>query len=297
MSDPIWHAVNGKWKRLGSNPVEPGRMSNKPLVGAALNQTTPEAWATFEAQVGTLLIRRSYAAPMVFPATFAASTAGHDIGKRESMWSFKPDPPVFAAGGNDVWFNSFLDSIPSGHKTIIILWHEPEEELLNGSFTLSEWQAANNRMGQLVHAKGRPELRSGICTMGPWDFNTSNPAYYTEFWHADFATNIDYVGFDPYNFTDATYLDLQPNFLSAISWAQAKNKPIIIPEWGGAEDPGGDVTKKAQFIQHMYDYFTSIGCYAVLYFNNSNGTTTVPLYTSPQAMAAFASINAHSKTA
>lgn len=295
MRNETWFAIDNTWKRLGQTSTPPGGGSTpKPVVGAYAGDTQ-SSFQAFESQVGTLLIRRSYAGPGVLPADFASSNAGVDDGLRESIWSFKPTPSTFAAGGNDTWFNSFLDSIPNGHKTIIILWHEPEDNIRNNEFTLAEWKAANNHMGQLVHAKSRTELRSAINLMGPWTFNPSSPYYTTEYWDSGFTTNIDYIGFDPYC-TTSSFVDLanDANFLRAMSWANTHSKQVILPEFGCIDDPGGNATKKATWITHAYQYSTTANMYAICYFNSNGSINNVPL-TTPESIAAYSAANADSK--
>jgi len=304
-SDTAWHAQNGLWRRLGSNPISPGQTSGKPIIGAAIASNLEVDWETFETQVsGTVNIRRSYAGltandpnQPVLPATFAASTAGIDDGHRESAWSFKAIPSVFAAGTNDAWFSSFLDSIPANHKTIIMLWHEPEGQINSGQFTLTDWKAANNHMGAMVHAKGRSELRSAICLIGDWNYKPSNPGHNTEFWDSGFTANIDYIGFDPYVSGGVfTPLNNQTYFMQAYDWAVSHSKPIFFPEWGCADDPGGDATKKANYITNAYQFGKSANLYAMLYFNE-NGSTGNTLLSTPESIAAYSSINADSKVA
>jgi hypothetical protein len=293
-----WHAKSGVWKRIGQSDITPPAPPvPKPLIGAATHGDTAQTFSDLEGQVGTLLIRRSYSGSGVFPATYAASNAGIDASVRESMWSFKPTPATFAAGTNDSWFNGFLNSIPNGQKVIFILWHEPEDNIKNGDFTLAAWKAANNHLGQLVHATGRPELRTAICMLGAWTFDPSSPYHTNEYWDSGFDANIDYVGFDPYNqSSNFTRLDADVNFMKGMTWAQTThNKTVILPEWGCIDDPGGDATKKANWITDTYNFCLSNDMYAALYFNDTGTIATVPLTTS-ESIAAFSSINAASKT-
>lgn len=297
MSKTTWHAKDNLWKRVGKDPITPpAPTSDKPLIGAATQSDTEASFTSLESQVGTLLMRRSYTAAGVFPATYAASTAGIDAGIRESMWSFKPVPSAFAAGDHDTWFNGFLDSVPNGQKVIFIMWHEPEDQIRDGDFTLADWKAANNRMGQLVHAKGRAELRTAICLLGAWTFDPLSPYYTTDYWDSGFSANIDYVGFDPYSSTSAfTRLDDDPNFMQAMTWANSTHgKQVILPEFGCSDDPGGDATKKASWITDTYQYAISAGMYSICYFNLDLTVSDVEL-TTPEAIAAFSDINADSK--
>lgn len=295
MSTSTWYAINNQWQRIGQIPITPGAPTDKPLIGAATLSDSQSSFSSFEAQVGTLLLRRCYTAAGEFPATFADSTAGIDEGVRESMWSFKPTPATFAAGGNDTWFNNFLDSIPSGQKVIFIMWHEPEDNIRDGDFTLADWQAANNHMGQLVHAKNRPELRTAICLLGPWTFDPSSPYHTNEYWDSGFDTNIDYVGFDPYTQDgDFTPLGDDPNFQAAMTWAASThNKQVILPEFGAIDD--ADATKKADWITDAYQYAISSDMYGICYFNIDGTILTVPL-TTTEAIQAYSDVNADSKT-
>lgn len=297
MSKTTWHAKGNVWERVGKDPiVPPAPTSEKPIIGAATQSDTQLSFSNLESQVGSLLMRRSYTGPDIFPATYAASTAGIDAGVRESMWSFKPVPSEFAAGDHDAWFDSFLDSVPNGQKVIFMMWHEPEDQIRDGDFSLADWKAANNRMGQLVHAKGRPELRTAICLLGAWTFDPTSPYHTTEYWDTGFNMNIDYVGFDPYvsngNFT---LLENDPNFMTAMAWANVTHgKQVILPEFGASDDPGGDPTKKADWITGTYQSAISMGMYSICYFNLNLTVPDVELIT-PEAIAAFSDINADSK--
>jgi hypothetical protein len=296
MSKTTWFAKDNLWQRINQDSIAPGA-TGKPIIGGATLGDTESSFTSFESQVGTLLMRRSYTGTGIFPATYAASTAGIDAGIRESMWSFKPTPSTFAAGGNDTWFNSFLSSIPNGQKVIFIMWHEPEDNIRDGEFTLADWKAANNRMGQLVHATGRPELRTAICLLGPWTFDPSSPYHTIDYWDTGFDDNIDYIGYDPYNQTSAfTPLANDTNFITAMNWATVTHqKPVILPEFGCIDDPGGDATKKATWITEAYEYCLDVGMYSICYFNIDGSIANVKLIT-PEAIAAYNAVNADSKT-
>jgi hypothetical protein len=297
MRNETWYAKSGVWKRIGQSDISPPAPPvPKPLIGAATQSDTSSSFSNFESQVGTLLMRRSYSGSGVFPVTYAASNAGIDAGVRESMWSFKPTPATFAAGGNDTWFNTFLASIPNGQKVIFILWHEPEDNIKNGDFTLADWKAANNHMGQLVHATGRPELRTAICMLGAWTFDPSSPYHTNEYWDSGFATNIDYVGFDPYNqSSNFTRLDADVNFMKAMTWATTTHqKTVILPEFGCIDDPGGNATKKANWITDTYNFAVSNNLYSICYFN-INGTVNNVVLITPESIAAYSNANADSK--
>ena len=294
MRNSTWYAKSGQWQRIGQTSIAPTIPTAKAIVGAATPSDTSASFASMESQVGTMRIRRSYAGSGSFPATYAASNAGIDAGVRESMWSFKPTPSDFAAGVNDSWFNGFLSSIPNGQKVIFIMWHEPEDNIKNGDFTLADWKAANNRMGQLVHATGRSELRTAICMLGAWTFDPASPYYTNEYWDSGFTTNIDYVGFDPYTTNGHfTRLDADVNFQRGMTWATVTHsKQVILPEFGAIDD--AVATKKSTWITDTYNYAVSANMYAICYFNAPGTIPTVPL-TTTEAIAAYSNLNADSK--
>lgn len=290
-----WYASNNVWRRVGQIPITPGAPLTKPVIGAATLSDTSTSFSSLESSVGTLYIRRSYAASGSFPATYAASNAGIDSGVRESIWSFKPTPSDFAAGTNDSWFNSFLDSIPSGQKVIFMLWHEPENEINTSQFTLADWKLANNHMGSLVHAKGRPELRTAICLLGSWDFDPSSPYHTWDFWDSGFEDAIDYIGFDPYT-SDGNFIDVSADtyFQNAMTWATTThNKPVILPEFGAIDNV--DATKKATWITNTYNYAVSHNIYSICYFDIDMDASHTYSLTTTESFTAFSNINASSK--
>src|SRR5690606_27229590 len=106
----IWSA--GRWLPLAGGPAVlpdgPGAQGpggppagNRSAIprGAASGSLAGTDFPDDDAAFGPLTIRRSYngEAPG-FPASWAASNAGVDVGKRASCWSGKPNIAAMAAG-------------------------------------------------------------------------------------------------------------------------------------------------------------------------------------------------------
>jgi hypothetical protein len=212
-----------------------------PLMGAAA--TDQPGFDKLVQAVGELKSRRSYDGAI--PNSFAESKAASDVAAgRVSYWSVRPDAKTFARDtAQQAKLSRFLDTIPKGHKTVVIAMHEPEEEINRGDYTLAQWASMNNKVSEIVKAKMRPELRFGISLLGPWTFDSRSP-YYKYKWESvlDFS-RIDVVGIDPYKFkfTDPslermlTYSNsgwgTTPNpstMEKLVSWG----KPIALTEWG-----------------------------------------------------------------
>lgn len=215
--------------------------------------------------VGEVIARRTYNTTL--PASWAASTAASDVAAgRISYWSWKPNVSTFPTDTNAKnAFGAFLDSIPVGHQAVIMAWHEPENEIANGDFTLEQWGAVQDTMMLIVKGKNRLELRTAICLMGPWTFDTRSGR---TGWDWEGCLNwglVDIVGIDPYRTTAGatghmgTILTVnnsgsgsggaQPSTMDILSsWG----KPVVLMEWAASySTPGSTVV----FIEQSYAWF------------------------------------------
>jgi hypothetical protein len=218
--------------------------ARKPKVG--VTGTNESTFNTINTQVGGVTSRRTYSTTL--PSSFSTSPFVSDVAaNRDTYWSWKPNVasfPTDTAAKNA--FSAFLDTIPAGHKTVVMAWHEPEQEIQSGQYTLAQWGALQNAVATIVKGKGRPELRTGFCIMGPWTFD-SRSSYST--WDWDNAVNwalIDVVGIDPYITTDPNAMSLQTLLtvrnsgsatgtsatLSTMARLQTWGKPVSIMEYG-----------------------------------------------------------------
>lgn len=194
---------------------------------------------------GPLQVRRTFDGAL--PASWAASKAGPDVGTgRVSMWSWKPNMTTFAtdttAQNN---FRNFLGTIPAGHKVVLTAYHEPEDNINAGSFTLAQFKAVTNKVCEIVKAFGNTNIKTCFIIMGAYTFDNTSP-YSAWDWDSGWNwANIDYVGIDPYRFksTEPSLRNMLTiaNFgrggagLSVMQHLTAWGKPVIIPEWGCTE--------------------------------------------------------------
>jgi hypothetical protein len=282
---------------------------SSPTVGASAASNL--AFTALETAAGPLGARRTYNGAL--PRSFSESNAASDVSdRRTSYWSFAPRVATFASDpAAQSAFSAFLDTIPAGHKTVIVAWHEPEDNIRQGQFTLAQWGATNNKVGQIIRSKHRPELRHGICLMGPWTFDSRSP-YYRYDWKSVLNFDlVDVVGIDPYKFhtTDPSIQKMLtvPNYgtggtnPSTMSRLVSWGKPVAIMEWGVVTT---DVTSKlpisdaarAQWIRDAHTWMKawnerdSIRIEAALYFH-LNVSTGNSLLTG-QALQAFSATTA-----
>ncbi len=222
----------------GPNPVW-----IKPVIGMGGGPESTQ-FTPINAQIGPMLARRSYDGAL--PASWASSAAASDVAAgRHSYWSWKPDLLAFPTNNSmKTAFSNFLDTIPDGHQATIVAWHEPENDIGNGDWTVNQWGALQDAAGTVVRSKGRPELRFGICFMGPWTFDTRSPYFNYDWDNALDWDLIDVIGIDPYRTTAGSTVSLQTMLTvrnsgsgggsapSMLTRLQTWNKPVAIMEWG-----------------------------------------------------------------
>lgn len=241
-------------------PIDPPVVWKKPLIG--ISAPNESAFNTIDQQIGYVVTRRTYNTTL--PASWAASNAASDVAAgRISYWSWKPNLQSFPTdNAAKTAFSNFLDTIPAGHPCVIAAWHEPEDDISRGDFTLLEWGALQNAFAAIVKSKARPELRTGMCFMGPWTFDTRSGRTAWD-WEGCMDWNlIDVVGIDPYRTQSGSTMSLQtmltvnnsgsgtggsaPSMMAKIaSWG----KPVSIMEWGAYNASEASV---ATFIADAY---------------------------------------------
>lgn len=277
-----------------------------------MGAATPDqaSFDAFDAQAGTFRSRRTYNSAL--PSGFTKALAGSDVAAgRTSYWSFRPNPATFPTDTTaQTAFANFLDTVPAGHKVVVIALHEPEDEILAGKFTLKQWGDTNNVVGRIIKSKNRPELRHGISLMGPWTFD-SRSSYYSYDWTSalDFSL-VDVVGIDPYKFrtTDPSLEQMLTKsnsgrgtvgVQSTMERLSAWGKPIALTEFGiNAKDRyTGEVipdSVRAQWITAGYAWMNSwnasqpVKIEAAMYFQLNAGG---PLLTGEAITALDATTN------
>jgi hypothetical protein len=116
----------------------PSTVSRVAAMGSA-SAVDHAAFGELDTAAGPLRACRTY--DRALPRSFSASKAAGDVDAgRRTYWSFKPNVRRFTSDrAAQAAFSAFLDTIPSGHETVIVAWHEPEDNIDRGEFTLAAW--------------------------------------------------------------------------------------------------------------------------------------------------------------
>lgn len=213
---------------------------NAMLIGAASVNLSGSDFPALDAVAGPFTVRRSYDTGL--PATFAASVAGIDVGKRASVWSCKPDLGLLASGALDSAITAFVASIPDTHVAWLTCWHEPDGKIRKGQFTLSDYLPAFQRFCSVVKAAGKPHVYT-TQILEAW--SGQHPAAgttYADLWPGDGL--VDTYGADGYSNTGTGSALWGP----AVSFALSKNIA-----WGIAE-VGCVTTMDTAWMQAQADY-------------------------------------------
>lgn len=142
------------------------------LIGATLAaRPNGQTFAQAQSGSGPWTVSRSYNSGML-KATFAADAAADDVGKRASVFSFKPDLDQMASGALDAACLAWLRSIPDSHVVFVIPWHEIDVKIrkdTTGTYTSAKWRAAATRFFTLVRQVGKPHVYTTVC-LSNWTF-------------------------------------------------------------------------------------------------------------------------------
>ncbi|TDD37903.1 hypothetical protein E1287_07550 [Actinomadura sp. KC06] len=288
---------SGVWTPLGDVGPSPTTM----LVGAAntIPNSNESGWLTYAATVpGPQTVRRTYSSEAAgVPSSWAVTGAGSDVGKRASVWSFKPNITQMASGALDAQVTNLISSIPDTHVAMLALWAEADRHVRLGAFTAAQWRAAHTRFASIVRAVGKPRVWIYLShTSYLWDpINTRGPAP-EDVWPGD--GQVDIYGQDGYGY--ATWPDPETLFGGGLAEARSRNVPWGIFESGADEHPS-DATRKSNWMTSVADWAATQGsggrpgCEALVWFNSAVGLDEDAFgpatpSSSPQALAAAGAI-------
>jgi len=125
-----------------SEPVEPATVFG--------SSTGAHTYDEFTAMAGApLKVRRSYEVDV--PTDFTKRSTGYDIGRCATVVSMKPDLVALNTRQLDNKILYYLSTIPTDHRVHLIIWHEPEDNIENGSFSAAEYKQGQVVMRNLVN--------------------------------------------------------------------------------------------------------------------------------------------------
>jgi hypothetical protein len=267
---------------LGRNHAEPSRYASAsasvPLLGSSVGY---ESLAQTTDQFGQLPIVRVY-----YPGLPAANAwTGGQAGANGSavIVSFKALPKDILSGADDAALTHFFDTAPTGHPIYYSYYHEPEDNIADGQFTLADYKAAWARVVQLAAAAHNPDLHSTLILM-EWDLQKASGRDWKSYLPG--GGIISTLGWDAYSQGSATNVNPQPtppaDFMGDCI---AASRSVGLP-YGFAEFGLSTATGRPGWLTEVGNYLMTSGALFATVFNGTGQYPTLQL-TDPASQAVW----------
>jgi hypothetical protein len=247
----------------GRDHAQPVRIaaagSSIPLLGSSVGYVS---LAQTTAEFGQMPIVRVY-----YPGLPAANAwDGGVAGANHSavIVSFKALPTDILSGADDATLAHFFDTAPTGHPIYYSYYHEPEDNIADGQFTLADYKAAWARVVALADAARNPDLHSTLILMS-WDLVKASGRDWKSYLPG--GGIISTLGWDAYPVGSATNVNPQPtppaDFLGPCI---AASESVGLP-YGFAEFGLSTATGRAAWMTEVGNYLMSSGALFASVFN------------------------------
>lgn len=200
------------------------------------------------------------------PSTNAWTTGLPAAAKSAVVVSFKAQPDAVLSGRDDATLAHFFDTAPTGHPIYYSYYHEPEDNIAAGQFTLSAYKAAWAHIVAIADAAHNPYLRSTLILMA-WDLSSRSGRDWKNYLPS--GGIITTLGWDAY--PAGSVGDKDPHVMAPstfMSQAVAASKSAGLP-FGFAEFGLATAAGRPAWLTDVAGYIRSSGALFGTYFNTS----------------------------
>jgi len=240
-----------------------------PLFGSSV---TSSDLAQTTAQFGQMPIVRVYYPGLPASNAWDGGLAGAN--HSAVIVSFKALPTDILSGADDAALTHFFDTAPTGHLIYYSYYHEPEDNIADGQFTLADYKAAWARVVALADAARNPDLHSTLILMS-WDLVKASGRDWKSYLPG--GGIISTLGWDAYPAGSATNVNPQPiapaDFMGPCITA---SNSVGLP-YGFAEFGLSTATGRAAWMTEVGNYLMSSGAQFASVFNGSPQYPTLQL--------------------
>jgi hypothetical protein len=288
-ASPVAGASTAGLAAIGQPRVPANGLLFGASVSAASGQNAAQAFAAEEAQLGRgLALDRSYARwDDAQPTSQVLDDAAHGRVPVLSIVPRRKDGSTLswasiADGSHDAEVRAQADSLRDSAVPMILVFHH-EADIAPGFGTATDFVAAFRHYVSVFRAENATNIAYAVVLVPP---TFANPAA----WYPGDDV-VDWIGTDAYNFAACapglpSWRSLAQVADSFHRWGAARGKPLLLAEWGAAEDltqPG----RKAAWLQ---DAATTLAGWpevkAAAYFDRL-GSCNWPFDTSGSSLSAF----------
>lgn len=259
-----------------------------PLIGSSVLSLSDLAQDTSD--FGHMGVVRVYYPGLPNPNAWTTGLAGAN--HSAVIVSFKALPTTILSGADDAALTHFFDTAPTGHPIYYSYYHEPEDNIAAGQFTLADYKAAWGRVVALADAAHNPDLHSTLILM-EWDLQAASGRNWKSYLPG--GGIISTLGWDAYPQGSAT--DQNPQLTPPTNFmgpAIAASKSVGLP-YGFAEFGLSTSVGRTAWLTQVGNYIMSSGAVFASYFDGNTQYPTLRL-TSSADMAVWRSFVARSGT-
>jgi hypothetical protein len=237
-----------------------------PMLGSSVLSAANLARDT--AQFGRMPIVRVYYRGL--PPATAWTTGLAGANSSAVIVSFKALPTAILSGADDAALRQFFDTAPTGHPIYYSYFHEPEDNIAAGQFTLADYKAAWAHVVALADAAHNPYLHSTLILM-EWDLVPASHRDWKDYLPGGGIISV--LGWDAYPVGSATNVNPQPTppaeFMGpAIAASKSVGLPYGFAEFGLSTPRG-----RPGWLTSVGKYLMSSGA---LFGSLFNGNTQYP---------------------
>jgi hypothetical protein len=260
--------------------------ANGPLLGASASSRADLATVTSE--FGHLRIVRTYYTGL--PPANAWTTGLPAANHSAVIVSFKTNPSTILSGADDKVLSHFFDTAPTGHPIYYTYFHEPEDNIAAGQFSLADYKSAWARVVKLADAAHNPWLHSTLILMN-WDLEKGSGRNWRNYLPGGHI--ISTLGWDAYPVGSAVNRNPQPTPPAAFMGpCIAASKSVGLP-YGFAEFGLSTPTGRPAWMKEVGSYLMSSGALFGSLWDGSKEHPTLRV-TDPGSIAVWRSFVARS---
>lgn len=253
-------------------PTPPTQCDVAPPAGTAFGANTwtvgknlPEALDEIDTAFGPVPIVRHFSPGMPFSWD---SYQADLLRGRDLVVSFKVHPTAITSGQHDAFFRDWFASAPADQTIYWSYFHEPENNINGGEFTVAQYRAAWAHLDEIYDDACRPNMHSTLI-LTEWTMNPGSGRDYRTYDAGPGA--VDMIAFDPYNGVWDPERDyyITPEALldHIVEKMDRDGRPWGIAEIGSRISVGDNGAGRANWLRDIADYAVEHDATFVTYFH------------------------------